>query len=134
MKKNTLIVTIIASALLTVALAESPSPSPSLTPSTSAAPDVMETRCTKNSASVEVHTFYGSKDTVKEKVVHMPADLSKRRVFLQITQSPREGSAKTDVKLFEKREDDSFGITQWTKVTGRDLFDKLDDAIIKSKG
>jgi hypothetical protein len=95
----------------------------------------METRCTQSSASVEVHTFYGSKDTVKEKVVHMPADLSQRRVFLQVTQSGRQdGPKKTDVKLFEKQKDGSLAITQWTKATAPDLFDKLDDAIIKNKG
>jgi hypothetical protein len=86
------------------------------------------------SASVETHTFYGTKEVVSEKVAKMPADLSERRVFLQVTQSPREAGAKTDVKLFEKLKNGGFGITQWTKVTGRDLFDKLDDAIIKNKG
>ena len=36
--------------------------------------------------------------------------------------------------MFEKQDDGSFAITQWTKATARDLFDKLDDAIIKNKG
>ena len=42
----------------------------------------------------------------------------------------REDGAKTDVKVFEKQKDGSFAITQWTKATAPDLFDKLDDAII----
>ncbi|MFL6536551.1 MAG: hypothetical protein ACJ8JD_00010 [Chthoniobacterales bacterium] len=69
-----------------------------------------------------------------EKVTQMPVDLSERRVFLQVTQSARDEGAKTDVKVFEKQKDGSFAITLWTKATARDLFDKLDDAIIKNKG
>jgi|ERR1043166_4100837 hypothetical protein len=134
MKNTPLIVTIIASALLTVALAESPLPSPTLAPAPSKPMDAGGPRCTQYSASVEVHTFYGSKEVLTEKLANMPVDLSQRRVFLQITQSPREKGAKTNVKLFEKQTDGGFGITEWTKVTGRDLFDKLDEAIIKNKG
>jgi hypothetical protein len=125
---------VIAGASLAVASAESPSPSPSLTPSPTAAPDWGGPRCTLYAASVEVHTFYGSKEIVTEKVANMPVDLSERRVFLQVTQSGREDGAKTDVKVFEKQKDGSFAITLWTKATARDLFDKLDDAIIKNKG
>lgn len=130
MKKNTLTLTVITSVLVGIASAQTPSPNPS----PSVPMDGGGPRCTLNSASVEVHTFYGTKEIVTEKVAKMPADLSERRVFLQITQSGREDGAKTDVKIFEKQKDGSFGITQWTKVTGRDLFDKLDDAIIKNKG
>jgi hypothetical protein len=36
--------------------------------------------------------------------------------------------------MFEKQDDGRFAITQWTKATTRDLFDKLDHAIIKNKG
>jgi hypothetical protein len=115
MKKNTLIVTVTAAALFSGV-------------------SVYGQRCTQNSASVEVHTFYGSKEIVAEKVDKMPVDLSERRVFLQTTQSGRADDAKTDVKMFEKQDDGSFAITQWTKATARDLFDKLDDAIIKNKG
>ncbi len=134
MKKNTLILTLIASALTGLALAQSPSPSPSLSPAPSVPMDGGGPRCTQMSASVEAHTFYGTKATVTEKVAKMPADLSERRVFLQVTQRPREAGAKTDVKLFEKQQDGGFAVTQWKKATGRDLFDKLDDAIIKNKG
>jgi len=132
MKNNALILTIIGSALLSIAFAENPSPSPSLSP-TPAPLVAAGPVCKQNSASVEVHTFYGGKEVVAEKVANMPVDLSQRRVFLQITQSPREKGAKTDVKMFVQN-DGGFAITQWTKVTGRDLFDKLDDAIIKNKG
>jgi hypothetical protein len=115
MKKNTVIVTVTAAALFSGV-------------------SVYAQRCTQNSASVEEHSFYGSKEIVTEKVAKMPVDLSERRVFLQITQSGRADGAKADVKMFEKQDDGSFAITQWTKATARDLFDKLDDAIIKNKG
>jgi hypothetical protein len=115
MKKNTLIVTVTAAALFSGV-------------------SVYGQKCTKNSASVEVHTFYGSKEIVAEKIDKMPEDLSDRRVFLQTTQSGRADGVKTDVKMFEKQDDGSFVIKQWTKATARDLFDKLDNAIIKNKG
>ena len=95
----------------------------------------METRCTQSSASVEVHTFYGSKDTVKEK------SSTCQRTFLNVGYSSkllraagRTAPRRADVKLFEKQKDGSLPITQWTKATAPDLFDKLDDAIIKNKG
>jgi hypothetical protein len=130
MKKHTLTLAVIASALLGIASAQTPSPNPS----SSVPLDGGGPRCELNSSSVEVHTFYGSKEIVAEKVAKMPVDLSERRVFLQVTQSGREHGAKTDVKVFEKQKDGSFGVTEWTKATARDLFDKLDDAIIKNKG
>jgi hypothetical protein len=132
MKKHILVVTLIAGASLAVTAAEDPSPSPSLSPSPSATPK--GTRCEQSSASVEVHSFYGSKEIVTEKVATLPIDLSERRVFLQITQSGRTGGGMTDVKLFEWQKDGSFAVTQWTKGTAPDLFDKLDNAIIKNKG
>ena len=134
MKKHILVVTIIAGASLAAMAAENSSPSPSLAPSPSATPDGGGPRCTHNAASVEVHTFYGSKETLTEKVAKMPVDLSERRVFLQITQSGRTDSAMTDVKLFEQQKDGGFAITEWTKAKAPSLFDEMDHAIIKNKG
>jgi hypothetical protein len=135
MKKHILVVTLITGAYLAVTAAEDPYPSPSLTPSPTATPGGGGPRCTVNSASVEVHTFYGSKEVLTEKIANMPGDLSERRVFLQLTQSGRKDGAMTmtDVKLFEEK-DGGFAITQWTKAAAPDVFDKLDHAIIKNKG
>ena len=134
MKKHYLVVTLLAGASLVVAAAEDPSPSPSLAPSPSATPDGGGPRCSQNSASVEVHSFYGSKEIVTEKVANLPVDLSERRVFLQITQSGRTDGAMIGVKLFEQQKDGSFAITEWTKAKAPGLFDEIDDAIIKNKG
>lgn len=136
MKKHYLVVTLLAGAALAVVAAEYPSPSPSVAPSPTVPPDGGGPRCTLNSASVEVHTFYGTKEIVAEKIDKMPGDLSERRVFLQVTQSGRKEGAMTttDVKLFEGQKDGSLAITQWTKATAPDLLDKLDHAIIKNKG
>lgn len=124
MKKHILVVILIAGASLAVASAESPLPTPSPT----------DTRCPENSVSVEVHTFYGKKETVTEKVANLPVNLSDRRVFLQITQSGRTDGANTAVKLFEQQKDGSFTVTGWTKAKATGLFDEIDDSIIKNKG
>jgi hypothetical protein len=139
MKKHILVVTLIAGASLAVAAAENPSPSPSvaLSPSPSEAPPAASptpTHCPENSASVEVHSFYGSKKTVVEKVADLQVNLSGRRVFLQITQSGRTKSANTAVKLFEQQKDGSFTVREWTETKAPGLFDEIDDAIIKNKG
>lgn len=128
MKKHTLVVTLIAGAALAIAAAEDPSPGPSPTPTP------YWEHCPLNSASVEVHSFYGSKETVAKKVSDLPENLSERRVFLQITQSGRTDGDDTAVKLFEQQKDGSFTVTEWTKVKAPGLFDEVDDAIIKNKG
>jgi hypothetical protein len=127
MKNHILVVTLIAGASLAVTSAEDPSPSPSATASPG-------TRCPVSSASVEVHSFYGSKKTVTGNVADLPVTLSERRVFLQITQSGRTDGANTAVKLFEQQGDGSFTVREWTEVKASGLFDALDDAIIKNKG
>src|SRR3954451_15403343 len=106
MKKHILVITLFGAASLGVAPAQSPTPSPS----PSATP--MGIHCEQNSASVEVHIFYGSKEIVTEKVANLPNDLSARRVFLQITQSGKTDSPPIAVKLFEQQKDGSFAITE----------------------
>lgn len=127
MKKHILVVTLIAGASLAVTAAEDPSPSPSPT----ATPDL---RCPVNSASVEAHAFYGSKETVAGKVADLSVNLSERRVFVQLTTSGRTDDANTDVKLFVQQGDGSFKVTEWTKVKAPGLFNEIDDACIKNKG
>jgi hypothetical protein len=124
MKKHILVVILIAGASLAVASAESPSPTAS----------PMDTRCPENSVSVEVHSFYGKKETVTEKVANLPVNFPERRVFLQITQSGRTDGANTAVKLFEQQKDGSFTVTEWTKAKAPSLFDEIDGSIIKNKG
>lgn len=124
MKKHILVVTLIAGASLVVASAQTPSPTPSVVP----------TNCPQSSASVEVHSFYGAKETVKNKVSNLPVNLYERRVFLQITQSGRTTDAMTDVKLFEQQKGGGFAITEWKKTKSPGLFDELDDTIIQNKG
>jgi hypothetical protein len=131
MKKHILVVTLIAGASLAVAAAEDPSPSPSPSPSPTATPNL---RCPQSSASVEVHGFYGSKETVTRKVAELPGNLSDRRVFLQLTKSGRTDGANTDVKLFEQQGDGSFTVTEWRKVKAPRLFDEIDDSCLKNKG
>src|SRR4051794_3410408 len=111
MKRHTLVLTLIASTSLALTAAEDPNPTSSVNPSPSATPDGGGPRCTLNSDSVEVHTYYGTRKTLTEKVSQMPFDLSERRVFLQATQRGKTDSALTDVKLFERQKDGSLAIT-----------------------
>ena len=60
----------------------------------------------------------------------MPAKLSERRVFLQITQ----GDSGANVKLYERQKDNSFTVTEWSgKETSRLVCD-IDKAIMANKG
>jgi hypothetical protein len=122
MKKHTLIVTLIAAASLGNALSAyaqiaSPSPSP--------------LSCLLSSWSPELYSYYGAKDTVAEKLANIPAKLSERRVFLQITQ----GDSSADVKLYERQKDGTFIVTEWkqSERTSR-LLAEIDKAIIDNKG
>lgn len=90
--------------------------------------------CKLSSRDVDVYGFYGSKEIVTERVANLPVDLSKRRLFLQITQAGREDGAKTNVKLFEKQKDGTFAVTEWTKEKTPGLFAEVDRAIIENKG
>jgi len=114
MKKHTLIVTLIAAALLGGA-ANGASPGP---------------RCKASSWNPELYSFYGAKDTIVEKFANIPAKLSERRVFLQVTQ----GDSSADVKLYEQQKDGTFTVTEWTTKPTSRLLAKIDEAIIANKG
>ena len=141
MKKHILVFILIAGASLVIAAAEDPSPTPYVTPSPTPyvtpspkpGPSIGPTRCPESSASVEVHIFYGKVKTVADKVADLPVKLSERRVFVQVTQDGRTGSAKTSVKLFEQK-DGRFMITEWTGANISGLSGEIDDTIIRDKG
>ena len=122
MKKHTLVVAIVAVASIRVCFCQSP---PSLSP--------LRT-CELSSSDVELYGFYGTKKIVAKRVADVPMNLSERRQFLQITQSGRADGATTEVKLFEKQKDGSFGVTEWTKAKTPGLFDAIERAIIENKG
>ena len=111
MKKHTLIVTLIAAALLGGA-ANGASPGP---------------RCKASSWNPELYSFYGAKDTIVEKLASIPAKLSERRVFLQVTQ----GDSSADVKLYEQQEDGTFTVTEWTTEQASRLLADIDEAIVR---
>ena len=120
MKKHTLIVTLIAAALLGGASAYAQVASPT--------PKVLS--CLLSSWSPELYSFYGAKDVIAEKLANIPAKLSERRVFLQVTQ----GDSGAYVKLYERQEDGTFTATEWaTKQTSRLLAD-IDKEIVANKG
>lgn len=132
MNKHILPIILIAAGTLGAASAYDPTPSAS----PSATVGGGGTRCEQNSSSVEVHTFYGSKEIVGEKVADLPANLSERRVFLQVTQGGRKNGAltATEVKLFVAKEGGGFTVTKWKKDQAPSLLDELDRAIVKNKG
>jgi len=99
MKKHTLILSLIAAVSLGGAPAYAQGTSPSATPSA----------CFLSSWSPEVHTFYGKKEVIEEKLGKILANLSERRVFLQVTQ----GESTSDVRLYERQKDGNFKVTEW---------------------
>jgi len=120
MKKHALIVTLIAAASLGGASVYAQYPSPTPTPLS----------CLNSSWSPELYSFYGAKDVIAEKLANIPAKLSERRVFLQVTQ----GDSGAYVKLYERQEDGTFTATEWaTKQTSRLLAD-IDKEIVANKG
>jgi hypothetical protein len=86
--------------------------------------------CNYSSWNPELYCFYGAKDKIAEKLANIPAKLSERRVFLQVTQ----GDSRADVKLYERQKDGTFTVTEWgTKQTSR-LLAEIDRAIVANKG
>jgi hypothetical protein len=120
MKKHTLIITLIAAALLGGASAYAQVASPT--------PKVLS--CLLSSWSPELYSFYGAKDVIAEKVANIPAKLSERRVFLQVTQ----GDSGADVKLHERQKDGTFTVTEWTTKQTSRLLAEIDKAIVANKG
>jgi len=120
MKKHTLIVTLITAALVGGALAaETPLPGASPGP-----------WCRASSWNPELYTFYGAKNIIVEKLAKIPAKLSERRVFLEVTQ----GDSSADVKLYEQQKDGTFTITEWTTRQTSCLLADIDRAIVTNKG
>jgi len=122
MKKHALIVTLIAAASLGGASVYAQSPSPT--------PKVLS--CLNSSWSPELYSFYGAKDTIVGKFANVPAKLSERRVFLQVTQ----GDSRADVKLYERQKDGTFTVTEWasSSLLADILLADIDRAIVTNKG
>jgi hypothetical protein len=118
MKK--LIVTLIAAALLGGASAYAQYPSPTPTPLS----------CLNSSKNPELYSFYGDKDVIVHSLARIPAKLSERRVFLQVTQ----GDSGADVKLYEREKDGTYTVTEWKAKETSQLLMKIDKAIIANKG
>jgi hypothetical protein len=122
MKKHTLIVTLIAAASLGGALADTDAPAPAASPGP---------RCRVSSWDPGLYSFYGAKNTIVEKLSSIPAKLSERRVFVQVTQ----GDSSADVKLYEQQNDGTFTVTEWTTTKSTSpLLAKIDEVIIANKG
>jgi hypothetical protein len=120
MKTHTLIVTLIAAASLCSGSAYAQYPSPRPTPLS----------CLLSSWSPELYSFYGAKDVIAEKLANIPAKLSERRVFLQVTQ----GDSGADVKLYERQTDGTFTVTEWTTKQTSGLLAEIDKEIVANKG
>jgi hypothetical protein len=120
MKKYTLIVTLIAVALLEPGRAQTIKPSPTPT----------NPVCKASSWNPELYSFYGHKKIIAEKLAKIPTKLSERRVFLQVTQ----GDVSAEVKLFEQQKDGTFTVTEWTAKQTASLLADIDKAMITNKG
>jgi hypothetical protein len=127
MKKHTLIVTLIAAALLCSASAYDPTPTPTLTPTP---PPESKGGCNHSSWNPELYSFYGAKATIVEKLAQIPTKLSERRVFLQVTQ----GDSSVDIRLYEREKDGNYTVTEWTKKQTPQLIADIDKAICDNKG
>jgi hypothetical protein len=86
--------------------------------------------CLNSSRNPELYSFYGDKDVIVESLARIPAKLSERRVFLQTTQ----GDSSADVRLYERQEDGTFTVTEWTTGQTTRLLADIDKAIIANKG
>ena len=125
MNKQTLIVTVIAAALLGGASvqAQSPSPSPSGSPT-------LTGDCVQQSQNTELYGFYGAKDSILEKLAGLPIEIVKRRVFVQITQ----GSSSGEVKLYVRQKDDTFTVTTWSTTQTSPVLADVDKTVFDNKG
>lgn len=86
--------------------------------------------CNYSSWNPELYSFYGAKDKIVAKLGNIPAKLSERRVFLQVTQ----GDSSADVKLYEQQKDGTFTVTDWTTRQTSRLLADIDKAIVANKG
>ena len=119
MNRLTIIIPLIAAALLGDASAADPPPESSPGP-----------RCRKASWNPESFTFYGAKDTIIKGLADIPVTLSDHRLFFQVTQ----GESDTDVKLYEQGKDGTFTVTEWTTRQASQLLSDVNKVIIANKG
>ena len=138
MNKRTLLVILLAAALVSAFAAEPQSspygkgtPSPTVTPTPR--PETLGA-CRYNSWNPELYGFYGTKDTVIAKLAKIPetAPFSERRVFVQVTQ----GKSGIEIKLFERQDSGEVAVTVWTKTLKETahLVCDLDERIMDNKG
>jgi|SRR5439155_12385189 len=119
MKKHTLIVTLVAAVLFGGASADA-----------GVVPTPIPPHCKYSSWNPELYTFYGAKEAIVKKIANIPTKLSERRVFLQVTQ----GDSSADVKLYERQENGTFTVTEWTTNQTSRLLADIDEAIVANKG
>jgi hypothetical protein len=137
MNKYVLPTTLFAVAFIRAGFCQSPSetPAPSTAPSASATPSALPsaspgpTNCNRMSWSPESHTFYGKKEVIVDKLATLSPP-SEHRVFLQITQGESEGN----VRLYEKRQNGGYTVTEWSPHHTSELLVELDKTIMANKG
>lgn len=65
-----------------------------------------------------------------EKLANLPVQLLERRVFIQITQ----GSSNGEVKMYERQQDGTFTVTNWTVAKTFGLLAEIDKAVFDNQG
>jgi hypothetical protein len=129
MKRHILVRTVIIALLGSAATnAQTPTETPSATQSPT--PKAVNGACNHSSWNPELYTFYGAKDTTVAKLDKVPADLSERRVWVQVTQ----GDKKAEVKLFEREGKGSVTVTVWIRQRTPSLLADIDQAIMDNHG
>lgn len=87
--------------------------------------------CKNSSWNTELYGFCGGKAAMIKRIEAIPVDLSKRRVFVQITQGSKSG----EVKLFERKGNNNmFTLTKWKSEGTFKLLPKIDTTIFENKG
>jgi hypothetical protein len=86
--------------------------------------------CRQQSRNTELYGFCGAKDTMLEKLASLPAEIVKRRVFIQITQ----GSSSGEVKLYERQKEGTFTVTTWSTKQTSGLLGDVDKTMFDNKG
>ena len=126
MKNHTLILTVFTAALLVarqLMLNPRRLQQPLLSP-------IMGRDCRNQSQNTELYGFCGAKAIMLEKMAGLPAEIVKRRVFLQITQ----GSSGGEVKLYERQRDGKFTVTTWSKRETSGVLSDVDKTMFDNKG
>lgn len=97
-------------------------------PTASASPPLWG--CRVSNWNPEIHTFYGKRADILEKLRTFPGNLSERRMFMDITET---GPSAT-VKFYERQENGRY--KTWTLKTSdaSSVVHKIDRTIVKNKG